>query len=73
MKEENPNSSINKHSSINIKINKENEENTKINLNINELNKDFKINNKRKYGIDLLRIFSMFMVINTHLGNDSNF
>ncbi len=56
MKEENPNLSINKHSSINIETNKENDENTNITLNINELKKDFKINNKGKYGINLLRI-----------------
>ncbi len=73
MTEENPKLSINKYSSINIEINKEKNENTKINININELNKDFKISNKRQYGIDLLRIFAMFMVINTHLGNCSDF
>ena len=53
MKDENPNLSINKHSIINVEANKENIENIKTNLNINKLNKDFKLNNKRKYGIDL--------------------
>ncbi len=43
----------------------------KINLNINELNIDFNINNKRKYGIELLIILAMFMIINIHLGNTS--
>ena len=73
MTEENPNLVINQHSNINIEINKGEEENSSIKLKKEVLNKDFYLKNKREYGIDLLRILAMFMVINTHLGNGSNF
>ena len=58
---------------INIEIKKGNNENSKNILNINELNIDFKINNKRQYGIELLIILVMFMIIYIHLGNISDF